>query len=82
MNFEDIAKLQIGDEFRETAYGMTVELRVCTKPTNGEGFDGRPKLEWIAEDKTTGRKVEYMITKGLEHYGPQLSRVLRAKEGT
>jgi hypothetical protein len=64
-----LSELQVGDVF----YERHLRLEVVDVPTKTwsetlEAF----KWQWKAKTED-GREIEYLITEGHEHYGPQLS---------
>ena len=58
--------LEIGDVFYECEYGINLRMTVQTKPIKENG-----QWTWKASTKD-GEEVSYLITEGLEHYGPRI----------
>lgn len=70
-SFEEIKKLQIGDEYYECSgrggnNSYTVEVAPIQKVEND-----LIQLEWTAKN-SSGDIKKFLITKGMEHYGPKL----------
>lgn len=63
--------LQVDDEFYEEGYGETIHLRVV-EPTIVTVDNDTTQYTWVAVDVDTGREIDYLITKGYEHYGPNI----------
>lgn len=53
-------------------YG-NIELKVLEEPieTFSESLNAH-QLKWVCSAIASGEKLEYLITEGLEHYGPSL----------
>jgi len=66
MRISNPMELNIGDVFYECAYGVNHKMIVTSSPT----FNSN-QLKWKARD-SAGNEVEYLITKGCEHYGPRI----------
>lgn len=58
--------LDVGDTFYECSQLGNLKMKVLTKPEHKEG-----KWTWIAETED-GVECPYLITDGLEHYGPSI----------
>lgn len=74
---EEIADFEIGDIIYECDGGVNIETRVLSKPIAKIWNDGgveRRQWEWEAENTQDGRKIAYLLTEGLSHYGPRLYR--------
>ena len=63
MNYKD---LEIGDVFYECQSGHNLKMTVKTAPVIKDG-----QMTWIAQN-TLGDEVDYLVTEGLERYGPRL----------
>lgn len=63
---------KVGDIFYECQYGANLEARVTEAPTLKTLEDGRRQWSWTAENTQNGEKIEYLVTEGLEHYGPRI----------
>lgn len=73
IRFKDAVGLKKGEEFVEVGYGDIVAMVVETEPTveqNGEHV----QVKWEAKEHVSGRDVNYLMTEGLEHYGPKIYR--------
>jgi hypothetical protein len=66
MRIDDPMELKLNDVFFECQYGINLQMKVIKDPT----FDG-DRWQWRAVD-SDGNEVDYLITKGLEHYGPRI----------
>ena len=72
INFDTLKK---GDVFYECEYGITVEARVTSNISkNTITIHDKDRIQWVWEavDVKTGEPISYMVTEGLEHYGPRL----------
>ena len=66
MRISDPTIMQVGTVFYECEYGMNLKMKVTTKPV----FENN-QWKWKAEDHM-GNEVDYLLTKGFEHYGPRI----------
>lgn len=82
LNFEDVVNLEIGDFVEEHYAGTSVTIEVLTKPEITSAliadirrgqvtFKGRNFYEGDVDGNKT-YDCDFLVTKGLEHYGPQL----------
>lgn len=63
-----ISDINIGDIHYEFEYGIGTKCKVISKPRrNKEG-----KWTWQAENLKNGSVIDYLVTEGFEHYGPNL----------
>lgn len=70
--------LKIGDEFYEFAYGINIHLVVTSDVKENTVIidgKGRKQYSWFARNVDADHEVEYLVTEGLEHYGPKLYSV-------
>lgn len=58
--------MNVGDMFYECDLGYNFEMVVAEKPIKIEN-----KWEWTATNRQ-GKIVEYLVTEGFEHYGPNI----------
>lgn len=65
--------LQVGDIVYSCPQGQNIEIVITTAPYVDGEFDGRPKWRWQAKLRS-GEIVGYLLTEGLEHYGPRIYR--------
>jgi hypothetical protein len=63
-----VNRLQPGDRFTEWAYGIRMDCQVLTKPQR----DGSGSWTWKAKLLSNGETVDYCVTEGYQHYGPEL----------
>ena len=77
----DYKKIKIGDIHYEQSYGITVTVEVISKPTKTlyDKLDNEERYQWKWSSKiiesngmTVGSVIDYTVTEGLEHYGPDL----------
>lgn len=66
MRISDPMELKIGDIFYECEYGINFPMTVTEEPV----FDSE-QWKWKAVNEL-GYEVNYLITKGFEHYGPKI----------
>lgn len=59
--------LTYGSVFYECDYGMCIKLKVTSFITFKDN-----QWTWTAVDLGSGEEVDYLVTKGFEHYGPKL----------
>lgn len=72
--------LDVGDEFYEEDYGQRIRLQVTEGTTiKMMESEGRRQFVWkaieildLSDVEYTGREIEYLITEGYEHYGPNV----------
>jgi hypothetical protein len=70
--------LKMNDIFYECEYGKNMKMIVTEKPALIEG--DRNKWAWKAMC-SNGYIYDYLITEGLEHYGPKIYSVPEYYEG-
>lgn len=73
--FKDVIDFKVGDVFYESDYCGTVKLQVSTLPSVEEVdiFDEKHRqVSFKATMIEGGKEVEFLMTEGLEHYGPKL----------
>ena len=63
-----IENIKIGDIHYEFDYRFGIKCEVLTLPIRSS--DGQWK--WKSKNLFTGKEIDYLITEGLEHYGPKL----------
>src|SRR5438128_990324 len=72
-DFDKLSKMKIGDVFYECEMGLNIRSRVMSEPVvSNDGYEGRRVLRWAAENTEDGSSVDYMLTEGLDHYGPRI----------
>ena len=73
ISFEKIKEFKVGDIFYECDYGDNLKFEVLTCPEeSNSGPDNRKQLSWRGKNLETNEEVSFLITEGLEHYGPKL----------
>jgi len=70
MSFKDISKLRLHDQFYEKT-GMERTLYKVIKEPELQGDSESKSLLWTGVDET-GEEVEFFLTEGMEHYGPEI----------
>jgi hypothetical protein len=81
----EVQNIKVGDIHYEYEFGCGIKVRVITLPDFESGAEGRNYWFWQAElvadlsDKEVieyepgaGELIEYGITEGMSHYGPNL----------
>lgn len=71
MSYLRFSDLREGDVIYEDGFGSSVQVKVLDEPVkeiNGE------YTQWTFNGQTANGVVPYLITEGMEHYGPRLSR--------
>ena len=63
--------LDVGDEFYEYGYGEELHL-IVTEATRTIQTDDMTQYVWKAKSIAGGDEIDYLITKGYEHYGPKI----------
>jgi hypothetical protein len=80
MNFSEIERgIKKGVLFSECGYGMALLMRAINDPEISKSESGR-QIKWKAKNEKTGEVVNYLVTEGLEHYGPDIDIVGEAKK--
>lgn len=65
---ESVAKtLVVGSVFYENGYGRSIKLICISTPVCNDS-----QWTWKAMSEC-GKEIDYLITEGLEHYGPKVS---------
>jgi hypothetical protein len=77
MNNVDYKTLKVGDEFFECQYGINIHCRVLSDVIVSDYYDefskrNRTQYKWTAENVCNQEKIDFLITEGLECYGPRL----------
>jgi hypothetical protein len=72
-----INDIEIGDTHFECEYGCYIECAVITKPVRTESTserDGKVSVQWTwkSKNKLNDKIIDYLITEGFQHYGPNL----------
>ena len=63
-----VEDIKIGDIHYEYDLGMGIKVEVITLPVRSEsGY-----WTWKSKQVSTGKEIDYGVTEGLEHYGPNL----------
>lgn len=73
----DYTMLKVGDEFFECESGINIHCRVTSDVTVDDYYDdfskeNRKQYRWTAVNVYNDEEISYLITEGLEHYGPRL----------
>lgn len=63
MLVEEAAKLKLGEVIYECEVGQTIATRVIQEPEIQDD-----QVKWVGKDLKTGRLINYLLTKGAEHY--------------
>jgi len=72
-DFDKLAQMKVGDVFFECEYGANIRARVTEAPVaSNDGVDGKRVLRWKAENTENSEPIDYMLTEGLDHYGPRI----------
>lgn len=64
--------IKIGDTHYESEYGHTITSIVETKPERIVTEDGDVQWRWTSKIVGSEVPVNYLVTEGFEHYGPNL----------
>ena len=64
----DVAKIKVGDIHYEYEYGMGIKCKVVSEPKRSK----EGKWTWQSENLKTGGMINYLLSEGFEHYGPNL----------
>jgi hypothetical protein len=77
-----VNNIEVGDIHYESEYGCYIECEVLTKPERIESkssFDDSVQIQWSWTSKNNlhGKVINYLITEGFAHYGPNLSNEMR-----
>ena len=72
-DFDKLAQMKVGDVFYECEYGANIRARVTTAPViDTTSWEGKRQLRWEAENTESGEPISYLLTEGLDHYGPRI----------
>jgi hypothetical protein len=70
--------IRLGTVFiEESDFGQWAIMRCTEAP---ELARKQNKITWKAVEVNTGKESDYLVTRGLEHYGPKLLRVVPGRE--
>jgi len=64
------SELHVGDRIFEEYFRTSYEVEVLTEPD----FDPTDGGKWCFKGMTVSGEIDFMMTEGLEHYGPRLER--------
>jgi hypothetical protein len=82
---DKLAAMKLGHIFYECEMGMNIRARGTATPVvTNDGYEGRRVLRWEAENTESGERIDYMMTEGLDHYGPRIydqPQYARVKDG-
>ena len=67
---DNAGELRIGNRLREYGYGKAIQSIVTSTPQSDTSSYGL-QWSWTARDYA-GRTIDYLITRGMEHYGPDV----------
>jgi hypothetical protein len=71
-----MAEKKIGDTVYERDYGHSMKFTVKTMPEHTTDFDdSHRQFTWVMTDEE-GVDVQFLITEGMEHYGPKLCELV------
>lgn len=76
MNRLQLKDLKVGNIFYECQYGINIEFEVSEVPVSSTvNLMGKERTQWTWKAKTKkGIEEDFLLTEGLEHYGPKLYR--------
>lgn len=63
-----VENIKVGDIHYEFEYGLGIKSEVLTLPVR----DDNGYWSWTSKNLTTDRIIEYGVTEGMGHYGPNL----------
>lgn len=69
MSFDKAITLKVGDKFVEERVGKFI---VTKDAEVGEGFEKRRTVKWEARKFDEKKPTSFLITEGLDHYGPRI----------
>lgn len=64
----EVQNINVGDIHYEYEYGSFIKSMVLTLPQVGPGGS----WSWRARNVNNNKEIEYLVTEGLSHYGPNL----------
>lgn len=67
MDYLDFSEIHEGDVLFEEGPGLSLQVKVLTEPE-------KKGDQWTFEGETSFGVISYLMTEGLSHYGPRLSR--------
>jgi len=62
-----VENIKIGDIHYEYHYNIGIKVEVISKPIKNDN-----KWSWQSKQISTGEIINYLVTEGLSHYGPNL----------
>ncbi len=68
----DPEDLNIGDSLYEYEWGVVMESTVSSKPVCTFDEEGREIWDWEATHNRSGKIINYRVTQGYSHYGPNV----------
>lgn len=66
-----VNEIKIGDIHYEFEYGCGIKCEVISLPIRTKSGDYY-QWSWQSKNLKTGNVIDYLITEGLSHYGPNL----------
>lgn len=73
LSYKELNEIKIGDIFYECSQYCNIKFTVKTLPVEIQNGD-LTQLQWIGKVEGEG-DINYLITKGLEHYGPKIYKI-------
>lgn len=77
LSFEELTELKVGEVFFECDSGVNLTFSVTVDPVISKcdisGKEHR-QVAWTANNVASGKDTIFMVTEGLEHYGPKIYR--------
>lgn len=70
LTYEELKNMKIGEVYYESSQYANIKFTVKSKPIEKQNKD-LTQLTWIGSVKDQ-EDIDYLITKGLEHYGPKI----------
>ena len=71
MDYLDFSEIHGGDILYEEGPDLSLQVKVLTEPVRSENAD---MVQWTFDGETSYGVIPYLMTEGLSHYGPRLSR--------
>ena len=74
LDYDELKQLKVGDIFAEEEYDWQEILIVSTAPVESKTKSGLLQLNWVGQIRSSSEFVNFLVTKDLEHYGPNIRR--------
>ena len=74
LDYDELKQLKIGDIFAEEEYDWQEIFVVVSPPVEVKTKSGMFQLSWVGQTRNSDGVVTFLVSKDLEHYGPNIRR--------